>query len=87
MDLKNFRERSDKERREEPNLSQERERTAIREENLKTSSPVVWPLSEMIIIASPLNFVQVWDILEELLEETFKFNRVKIVILCSIHAV
>lgn len=87
MDLKDFRERSDRERREELSLSQEGGRTAIREEDLKTSGLVLWPLSEMVITASPLNSIQVWDFLEELLEEAFTFNLIKIVILCSIHSV
>lgn len=99
MDLKDFRGRSSRKWRKEPNLRQEGGRkvlgggdgvrflAAISAEGLKTSHPVVCPLSEMVITACLLNFAQCWDFLEELPEVAFKFSLIKIVILCSIHAV
>lgn len=91
MDLRDFRGRINGERREEPNLSQEGGRrvlgcgvgqrflAAIRAEDLKTSRPVVWPLSKMVITACPLNFIQCWDFLEEFPEGAFKLSLRKIV--------
>lgn len=71
MDFKGLGGEATQRRGEEPNLNQERESraldsggcgvrflAAIREENLKTSGPVVWPLLWMDSTACPLNFVQ-----------------------------
>lgn len=89
VDLKDFRRRSNRKGKEQLNLSQEGGKRAlggsggvrflatIREGNLKTSGPSMWPLSEMVITACPLNFVQCWDFLEELPEEAFKVSLTK----------
>jgi len=55
---------------------------AIREEDLETSGPAVWPLFHVVIISCPPNFVQWWDVLEELLKEVFEFSLMKRAGLC-----